>query len=74
MLPGPVVAQLLDLLHHCHTFLATNPRAEIALVEYCQPHPEVTAYGIIDQLAWQTLLLRTHLTPTHLTQRPRAGS
>ena len=61
-LPGPAVARLVVLLDHCHAFLDSHAAAQAELREYCSTQPyEVTTFAVIDQLAWQALLLRTHL-------------
>lgn len=61
-LSGRAVAELVELLDHCHTSLDTNQAARVELGAYCaeQP-PSVTASWVIDRLAWHALLLRLQL-------------
>ena len=40
----------------------TTPAVQVELREYCLPQPDgVTAFWVIDQLAWHALLLRIQL-------------
>ena len=62
ILSGRAVAQLVELLDHCHGFLDTHETARVALEEYCLTAPAgVTPAWVIDRLAWQALLLRLQL-------------
>ena len=61
-LPAAAVARLAVLLEHCHTFLDANEAAQAELRAYCATQPYgVTTFGLIEQLAWEALLLRIYL-------------
>ena len=63
LLSGRAVADLVELLDHCHAFLDGNKGVQAELREYCLPKPYgVTSFWVIDQLAWHALLLRVQLT------------
>jgi len=62
VLSGRAVAQLVELLDHCHAFLDGNEGVQAELWEYCLPKPYgVTTFWVIDQLPWHALLLRIQL-------------
>jgi hypothetical protein len=62
ILSGRAVAQLVELLDHCYAFLLEDDLSVSQLREYCRRQPnEVTALGVVDQLAWHALLLRLQL-------------
>ena len=62
LLSGRAVADLVELLDHCHAFLDSNKGVQAELREYCQTQSyHVTTFWVIDQLAWHALLLRVQL-------------
>ncbi|HEY5847244.1 MAG TPA: hypothetical protein VIT42_10710 [Microlunatus sp.] len=58
---GRVLAQLVEALGHLERFLTSSDTSRAELVEYCYPRPGLTSAGLVDQLAWQHLYLRTRL-------------
>lgn len=66
---GPVLAQVVEALGHLERFLTGSDTARMELVEYCYPRPGVTSTGLVDQLAWQHLYLRTRLAEEASTAR-----
>ena len=66
---GRVLAQLVEALGHLERFFNGSDTARAELVEYCYPRPGLTSAGLVDQLAWQHLYLRTRLAEEASTAR-----
>ena len=58
---GRVLAQVLEALGHCELFIRSNAVVQAELVEFCLPRPGVTCFGLVEDLAWYELYLRTRL-------------
>ena len=60
-LSSRMLAQLVEVVGHCERFLRESDTARAELVEYCFPRPGVTSTGLIEDLSWHHLYMRTRL-------------
>lgn len=69
-----VLAQIVEAVGHCELFLRQSDTARAELVEYCLPRPGVTSTGLVEDLAWHHLYLRTRLAETRAAHTQETGT